>query len=81
MERGIISGYQHDGELFQSTDLNDKCSTIGEVVTFNRHVFFLGYFVMLHVKYAVTRNDDCFEGSHLHALGGILKRTVRLRYK
>ena len=32
------------------------------------------------IRYAFTRNDDGFEGSHLHALGGILKRTVGFSY-
>lgn len=29
---------------------------------------------------AVTRNDDCFEGSDLYTLSRILKRTVGLSY-
>lgn len=36
--------------------------------------------IVCRVRHGLTRNDDCFEGSHLHALDRILKRTVGLSY-
>lgn len=41
---------------------------------------FIFFDILRPVRHAVTRNDDGFEGSHLHALGRILKRTVGLSY-